>query len=215
MKLTKISVYRLILEKTCGCKAEREYSDPQYKTPIADGEFTSCDKHKGNKLLAEFAGEMMLESLDKEAESAGKTFVAPNPYRPVVEGDSGGVMAVGAESVQTMGAIPQGAIPQARAPQHGPRRNPLEITKVAMDRPVGSHTTRVAGPSVASLTTAAPEIVKGEDGIEFNAEIGVEVEENPRVTEFIAGALGGLEDDLDAQDSRLAGIPQSMINRGE
>src|SRR5574337_1534666 len=115
MKLTKISIHRLILEKGCGCSATREYEDSRYTKPLADGKFTPCDKHKSQKAIVEFAGEMLLEALDKEAETVGKQ--AFMPVRPAIEGD-GGVQAVGAESVQRMGV---------NLPKMRERRDPLEV----------------------------------------------------------------------------------------
>ena len=61
MKVTKTSVHRLTIEKTCGCQATREYQDVRYAKPLAEGVFTPCEKHEKNKLVSEFAGEMLLE----------------------------------------------------------------------------------------------------------------------------------------------------------
>src|SRR5271170_3431075 len=98
MKVTRTSVHRLTIEKTCGCQATREYEDVRYAKPLGEGVFTPCEKHEKNKLVAEFAGEMLLEALDKEAETAGKTFTAERVATPTsLSGTSG-------ESVQSMGA---------------------------------------------------------------------------------------------------------------
>src|ERR1035437_10559081 len=102
MKVTRTSVHRLTIEKTCGCQATREFSDPSYAKPIGDSLFTACPKH-GKGVIAEFAGEMLIEALEKEAETAGRTLYAPQ--RQVAEGDNAGVQATAEAggSVQAMG----------------------------------------------------------------------------------------------------------------
>src|SRR5882724_8833909 len=99
MKVTKTSVHRLTVEKTCGCQATREYEDSRYTKPIGEGVFTACDKHEKNKLVSEFAGEMLLEALDKEAESAGKT-----PAVTYRESSPTSLSGTTGESVSSMGA---------------------------------------------------------------------------------------------------------------
>src|SRR5271154_5724438 len=97
MEVTKTSIHRLSIKKTCGCQAIREYADVRYVKPLGDGVFTACEKHEKNKLVAEFAGEVLLEALDKEALTAGK---AVSTFRESATALSGTV----GESVTSMGA---------------------------------------------------------------------------------------------------------------
>jgi hypothetical protein len=111
MKVTKTSVHRLTIEKTCGCQATREYEDVRYTKPTGEGVFTACMKHNKGA-VAEFAGEMLLEALDKEAESAGKAPVA----------------AAHTETVTSLSGTSGGSVTSMGAPNVKPRekRNPLE-----------------------------------------------------------------------------------------
>src|SRR5271168_34498 len=99
MKVTKTSVHRLTIEKGCGCKATREYEDVRYTKPLGEAFFIACEKHKLKKDFAEFAGEMLIEALDKEAETAGKTVSVIRESTPTsLQGTSG-------ESIQSMGTV--------------------------------------------------------------------------------------------------------------
>ena len=193
MKVTKTSVHRLTVEKTCGCQATREYEDHRYAKPLGDGQFTPCDKHRAQKAVVEFAGEMLLESLDKEAETIAKApdVVARRPN--VAEGDSGGVQATG-ESVQAMG---MNMPPKVRSE----RRGPLAITT----------RTRPADPKLAHLNTAAAE--PDDASITITGDIDT-VAKDPRLSSLIEDALGG-DPALDAQDMKDAGIPQKALQQEE
>jgi hypothetical protein len=207
MKVTKTNVFRLTIEKACGCQATREYEDGRYTKPLVDGKFTPCDKH-GRGAIAEFAGEMLVEALDKEAETAGKQHFSP--MREIEEGDTGGVSASG-ESVQRLGVsnLPKrntdGSPLQRRA-----KRDPLSITSVSIDRSdqkLPQHSPVDTGAlQVASIDTG--------DGITMTGDIDT-VPEDPRLTGIMADELGGLEDALDEFDMKDAGVPRSVLNQAK
>ena len=199
MKVTKTTIYRLSVEKSCGCKAAREYEDARYTKPVPvdpGSVFEPCVKH-GKGAIAEFAGEMLVEALDKEAETAGKATYAPL-QRPVEPGDSAGVTAV-AESAQAMGVT--------NLPSNRPKRDPTTITHVSVDRP--SATRKAAAGAIA------PSVPADEAGIEISTEIGVEAPEDPNLSVYMEDALGGLGGVLDTDDARLQGVPQKYLQEGE
>src|SRR5271163_4811354 len=121
MKVTRTSVHRLTIEKTCGCQATREYEDIRYTKPNGDGVFTACSKHSKGA-IAEFAGEMLIEALDKEAETAGSR-VQTTISREV----STAIAGTSGEAVTSLGAP---VIPKSRE-----KRDPLAPRVGRFDRP--------------------------------------------------------------------------------
>jgi hypothetical protein len=198
MKVTKTSVHRLTIEKGCGCKATREYEDIRYTKPIGEGVFTACEKHEKMKQLAEFAGEMLIESLDKEAEIAGKT--------PVVVGRESvptSLSGTSGESVQSMGAP---VMPKTRE-----KRDPLAPRTARYDRP------DVHKPSNTNLTgslitadVSDEELV--EEGITITGDIDG-VPQDPNVDAALAKGLQSMEDIFDAEDTKSGGVSTTLIER--
>lgn len=201
MKVTKTNIHRLTIEKTCGCQATREYEDPRYSKPLAEGKFVACAKHNKG-VIAEFAGEMLIEALDKEAETAGKQYFSP--HRQVEEGDTAGVTAQG-ESVQAMGV--SGLPKRNNVEIPGRKRDPLAITKVSVDR--GETRTSRTASDTGALQLAD---VDAGDGITMTGDIDT-VEEDPRLTGLMAEGLGEIEDALDEMDMKDAGVPRSVLNK--
>lgn len=208
MKVTKSSVHRLAIEKACGCKATREYEDLRYTKPLGEASFAACEKHEKNKAFAEFAGEMLIESLDKEAETAGKnTFVSS---RQVEEGDTGGLVATAEAggSVQRMGVT----MPKRREP-----RDPLERKNSHMSVPQGgparpSNTT----PNTGNLNIAQPltDEELAEAGITMDGDIeGAPVD--ARVDAELRKGLAAMGDILDAEDAHEQGVPLHMLRDAE
>jgi hypothetical protein len=205
MKLTKTTINRLMLEKGCGCNAVREYEDQRYTKPLAEGKFTPCDKHKTQKAIVEFAGEMLLESLDKEAETAGKSIVA-SPFRPVTDEGGGGIVATG-ESQEIMSGINLPKRNNDGSPMQRQKRDPMQITKVSVDRP---DQVRHKAPDTGNLNVAVAEEVG--DGITISGDIDT-VAEDPRLSGFVADGLGEIEDALDEYDMKDAGVPRNVLNQ--
>lgn len=197
MKVTKTSVHRLTIEKTCGCQATREYEDMRYTKPVAEGTFTACPKHNKG-VVAEFAGEMLIEALDKEAIDAGKA----NTYAPLrtgaVEGDSGGVQAPGAEKVQTMGI---------NMPKMRDKRDPLETKTRSRQAPTGP---RPQNPGTGNLNVASVEDLTEEEmaeaGITMTGDIDG-VAADSRIDSLVEDAFEGDGGFLDAQDAKSQGVP--------
>jgi hypothetical protein len=192
VKVTKTNVQRLTVELSCGCKAVREYQDPQFKEPIAEAVYSPCERHKEKPDAAEMAEMLLVETLEKEAENAGKTYA---PFRaPIEDGDTAGVTATG-ESVARMGVT------------NLPKRDPTKIKQLV--RPVdnsprnpaaraAAKKTAAAAPSLATvLNTAGEEVEDG--GIQID-----EQPEDPRITDLTESALlPDLEDDPDSSSGVL------------
>src|SRR5271170_4785980 len=198
MKVTKTSVHRLTVEKTCGCTATREFADVRYAKPIAEGVFTPCEKHEKNKLVSEFAGEMLIEALDKEAESAGKTVVTHRESATALSGTSG-------ESVTSMGAP---NIPKTRE-----KRNPLEAKNARFERPDAKRPSNTAygNLNVADQDDISPEELEAE-GITMSGSID-DVPEDPRATAVIQRDLNQIEDILDDDDVKSSGVSKTLVDR--
>lgn len=142
MKVTRTSVHRLTITKGCGCQATREYEDIRYTKPVSiEAVFVACEKHDKNKAFAEFAGEMLIEALDKEAETAGKAPQLRDAIPTTLQGTSG-------ESVQSMGI----------APKIREKRDPLAPKLAQINRPDAR---KLSNTQFTNLNTA--EAVSDED----------------------------------------------------
>ena len=208
MKVTKTTIYRLEVERDCGCKGVKDYEDGRYQKGMSDGVTVLCEKHsKKSEDAQEILQEMILDTLTMQAEQAGKQFYAPM-QRQVAEGDTGGLVATG-ESVQAMGAhMPK--------PMTGPRRDPTEVKQIAVDRPTVRTKTAGAAGNMGNLVIAgAGEVIEGEDGIEISNETGVEATEDENLSGYLDDALNGLSDVLDQQDAKMQGVPQKYIQEGQ
>jgi hypothetical protein len=200
MKVTRTSVHRLTIEKTCGCQATREYEDIRYTKPTGDGVFTACVKHNKGA-VAEFAGEMLIEALDKEAETAGKTAVGvPRGEVPTgLAGTTGG-------SVTSLGAP---VIPKTREKQ-----DPLKARTAHFDRPdmhKPSNTNLTGNLNVAEHDDISPEELEAE-GITMDGSIDG-VAEDPNVDAAMHRDMSKIDEILDEDDMRTSGVSQTLINR--
>lgn len=197
MKVTKTSVHRLTIEKTCGCQATREYEDVRYTKPISSGVFTACEKHEKNKMIAEFAGEMLIEALDKEAESAGKSpVVAHREAATSLSGTSG-------ESVVSMGA--------PNMPKTREKRDPLAPKQAKFDRPDARRPGNTQYETVAEQEDLSPEELEAE-GITMNGSID-DVPEDHNATAAMQRSLDQLGDILDEDDVKTGGVSKTLIDR--
>lgn len=197
MKVTKTSIHRLTVEKTCGCQATREYTDAHYAKPLAEGVFTPCEKHEKNKLVAEFAGEMMLEALDKEAETAGKTAVVLREPTPTALSGTTGA------SVQSMGAP---SVPKIRD-----KVDPLKPHTARVERPDAR---RPQNTAYGNLNVAAQDLTDEEmeeAGITITGDIDG-VAPDPRIDAALNTGLKQLEDVFDNEDAKSGGVSQRLID---
>jgi len=203
MKITKTSVHRLTIEKTCGCQATREYEDVRYTKPIAEAQFSACPKHNKGP-VAEFAADMLIEALDKEAETAGKTaFVS---FRQVAEGDTGGLVATAevGGSVQAMGVN----MPKRREP-----RDPLKQSTLIRPAPTGPRPQNTGNLNMAHAEDLTPEELE-EAGITMTGDIDG-VPADPNVDDAVTTGLSEMSDYLDAQDAKEQGVPLRVLNAAE
>lgn len=205
MKVTKTSVHRLTIEKGCGCKATREYEDVRYTKPLGEATFIACDKHKLKKDFAEFAGEMLIEALDKEAETAGKnTFV--QSHRQVAEGDNAGVQATSEAggSVQAMG--------MTMPPKIREKRDPLASKTATVNRDAGRLPQNRDLHPTGNLNTAGYEVDLEKEGITMDHNID-DVEADPRVDAVMQSELRQLEEIFDDEDQGAQGVPASALRQ--
>ncbi len=201
MKVTKISVYRLEVERDCGCKGIREYEDPRYQKAANEGETILCEKHSTKSADAqEILREMLLDALTMPAEQAGKTYVSPN-FRTVDNEIGGGIVATG-ESQEVITGISLPKRPQTS----GPRRDPLSVTHVQMDRPQRS--TMKTNSDVDTRNLNLAEV--GSNDVEISGEIGVEVPEDPNLSAYLDDTMGGLGDMLDQDDAKIQGTTKYL-----
>jgi hypothetical protein len=197
MKVSKTSVHRLTIEKTCGCQATREYEDTRYTKPLAEGVFIACLKHNKGA-IAEFAGEMLIEALDKEALEAGKTVVATRAETQTsLSGTTGG-------SVTSMGTV--NVKPREKV-------DPLKPRTARFERPDLRHpqNTNFGNLNVAQHDDISEEELEAE-GITMNGSID-DVPEDPKATAALNSDLDQIEDLLDGDDIREGGVSQTLINR--
>jgi hypothetical protein len=195
MKVTKTSVHRLTIEKTCGCQATREYEDARYTKPIGEGTVTACVKHNKGA-VAEFAMEMLLEALDKEAETAGKNVVAVRESATTMSGTSGG-------SVTSMGA--------PNVPKSREKRDPLSPRTASFDRPnLNLPQNPFGNLNVAQGDLTDDEI--NEAGITMTGDIDG-VAQDPRVDAALGEGIKLLEDVFDDEDVKAGGVDRTLINR--
>jgi hypothetical protein len=208
MKVTKTNVFRLEIERDCGCKATREYEDARYQKGNGEGTTTLCDKHASKSEDAqEILREMILDNLGMQAELAGKQYA---PLRQdIEEGDTGGVTAQG-ETVQRMGVNMPKRPDQTTA--NKPRRDPSTITQLSVDRADSRfpRTAAAAAPG-GNLNLAAVD----DSDITMDGSIET-VPEDPRLSGLIAGELEGeIEAALDEKDMELNGVPRSALNQAK
>ena len=202
LKITKTSVHRFGIERECGCKAVREFEDARYQKSLNDGQTFLCEKHESKSPDAqEMAREFLIDTLSMRAEMEGKQY-APM-HRDVEPGDSAGVVAVG-ESVQAMGAtnLPKRNPDTLRT---RPKRDPLSVTHVSVDRTDQRLPQRTAADTVTADVDAG-------DGISITGDIET-VPEDPNLSGAVVDGLGDIEDALDEADMKDAGVPRSALNQ--
>lgn len=198
MKVTRTSVHRLTVEKGCGCAATREFAEARYTKPLGEGVFTACEKHEKNKALAEFAGEMLLEALEKEAEIAGKTVSVSRESATAIAGTTG-------ESVTSLGAP---LVPKSRE-----KRDPLTVRAARFERPDLHKPSNL--PLTGHLNVAHEDISPEEleaEGITMDGSIDG-VPEDPRVDAQLHHDMSRIDEVLDEDDMKAGGVSQTLINR--
>ena len=204
MKVIKTNVYRLEIERECGCKASGEYEDPRYLKIRGATATSLCTKHQAKSADAqEILEEMLLDALTMQAELASKQYAPMR--REVDEGDSGGVVAVG-ESVQAMGATNLPKRSADGSPRTRPKKDPMTITQVSVDRSDQRPLTRTAATAVSATEMG--------DGITITGDIIDPVAEDPALSGLVVSEIeGAIEEEMDAEDMKLGGVPRSALNQ--
>jgi hypothetical protein len=124
MKVTKTAVYRITTSMACGCAAQQEFEDADYKKPIGKAPaFAACKKHKEQPGV-DLVEMVLTERVTEEAENHVSAPVAPvSPTREntsaVVDSDGNLVMKVpvqkrpGGAIVRASGAMATTGAPNA------------------------------------------------------------------------------------------------------
>jgi hypothetical protein len=220
MKVEKTVVYRVTVERECGCTAVKEFKDPQYKEAITEAGYEPCKKHKANKDLVDMMGMILKEDVQREAESSARPAYAP--MRPVAgqptsldgsTGESVTSIPIDRSKLPRAVAAPAAAGAGANVPPatQGPRRDPTQVRTVNRDHasmgrrgassgraPVTAvTTTNPAGarPARRAQTVQVGEVELQTPGMDIDIDMDG-VPEDPRVTALAENALlPDLEDD--------------------
>lgn len=76
MKVYKGMMYRIIVERACGCRAQQEFKDDVMREPDGEPTYKPCVKHKRGQ-IGEIIQEILFEVILKEAdEHRAKTNIA-------------------------------------------------------------------------------------------------------------------------------------------
>lgn len=192
MKVSKLTIHRLSVDMSCGCRMYAEFEDTQCKNPIGsnphpdeespliDKIFKACEKHAQDASLAmlEF---IIGERLDEAIEDAqNNPATSQHAYTPpgIREGDTGGVVAVGGNIQSVMKVV-----------------KPVSVRERPQQPP--SIKTRQRSLEELARVGAAPNHSQGQGSL---ADIQMEdVEEDLRYTPHIEEVL----DHLDPQENGL------------
>jgi hypothetical protein len=214
MKVYIGTMYRIIIERKCGCRAAQEFKDAIMKDPDGEPNYKPCDKHKKGA-AGEIIEDLMFEVLENKAEEhrskstiaiaeANAEKRAGNGSAPVSEGATSETRtpvrvaapktaaAPGAAPVSS--AAPSGNVPNQPRPQVGVRAaNLVGGSKSGLRRAVAPTRQTVA----AKVAAQAPQTVQTGD-IQTDP-----VAEDPRVTAILVddpegGLLGAFGDESEA-----------------
>jgi hypothetical protein len=212
MKVEKTSVHRLSVERECGCRAVREFKDPQYKDAIAEAIYSPCKKHKAKPELQDMMAMIMIEDVNREAEtlSAVPVHLHPIPVATTttLDGSSGEtVTSIPISRPRPRVQIaPAGGGGGAPVSQNGPRRDPTQVRTINRDHNVGRRAASSGRTPVTGVTVTNPAGARRPNTVQVG-EVELEtpgmdildmdgVPEDPRVTQLAESALlPDLEDD--------------------
>jgi hypothetical protein len=212
MKVEKTNVHRLSVERECGCKAVREFSDPQYKEAIAEASYAPCKKHKAKPDLQEMMQMIMTEDVNREAEN--QTAAASHPRHPIptattttLDGSSGEtVTSIPISRPRPRVQVAPAGGGGAPASQSGPRRDPTQVRTINRDHNVGRRAAVTGRTPVTGVTVTNPAGPRRPNTVQVG-EVELEtpgmdildmdgVAEDPRITRLAEDALlPDLEDD--------------------
>lgn len=200
MKVSKSTIYKLEIERPCGCKIAGDYEDAAYKKVRGTASFTACAKHAEDASLVE---ELLREVLEKEAAEAK----APEPLAPAVHprtvAHQQAAAAPGAQppadgppgrTVRTAGS--NGSAGQERQNRNGygtptiSRGGAATGSNRPSPKPSGQSPFRRADPNAKLSPAAASAVAKTASApaaVALDFELGAEAPEDPRLTRVIEG----------------------------
>ncbi len=161
MKVFVGTMYRIVVERKCGCRAMQEYLDDLLKQPDGEPTYKPCAKHKRGT-MSEVVKELMLEVLEQRAEEQhSKAVIAvaeANADRatagpaPVGEGATSETRT----PIKAGNAVPRpAAAPAAGATPVAARPAPPKVRRVNLTAGSGGGVRRVATPASAATAVAA------------------------------------------------------------
>lgn len=179
MKVYVGTMYRIIVERKCGCRAAQEFKDSAMKEPDGDPTYKPCTKHKRGA-MSEVVQEFMLEVLENKAE----------------EHRSKTVIAI-AEANATRTDVPAPPVGEGSASE---THVPLKVGGKVVQRPTkaGVGVRRSVQPAsvadvVTSHKTAAAAITTGNSiDAELAGSGSPAAAEDARITKHLVDASGGL-----------------------
>lgn len=212
MQVTKTTIYKLEIERPCGCKIAGDYEDDAYKKARGTALFTACEKHAEDASLVE---ELLREVLEKEA----KDSKSPDPPAPVIHPRTAAMAARAEVAPAATTATPAGTAPVATAATAPARtlrtsgsngtagreqqqnRNGYGSPKISgggpgshrpEPKPTGQSPFRRADPNAGLSPAAAAKIAKtaaapaAAGGLEIDID-GDQAPEDPRLTRVLEG----------------------------
>jgi hypothetical protein len=206
MKVYVGTMYRIIVERKCGCRAAQEFKDEFMKEPDGEPTYKPCAKHQRGH-MKEIIQEFMFEVLENKAEehrSQANIAIAEANASRVTEAPVGeGATAETHAPIKIAGVTKKPAVvtaaPSGNVPNQ-PRPNPV-VRKANLAAGSRSGLRRATVPARASEVIAAKQAAVPEAGPVEAGDIQMEpVEEDPRVTKILVddpdgGLLGAHEDE--------------------
>jgi hypothetical protein len=206
MKAYVGTMYRIIIEKKCGCRATQEFKDAVMKEPDGEPTYKACDKHKKGQ-AGEIIQELMFEVLESKAEE--------HRSKASIEIAEQNAVRRGAAAATPVG---EGAVAETRTPVRIAGTSPKPAPTAAPSGSVPNQTrplvkvreANLSGGSKSGLRRAAPatrQSVVAKIAADRPVEAGDlqidPVSEDPRVTAILVddptgGLLGAHDDESEA-----------------
>ena len=184
MKVYIGTMYRIIVEKKCGCRSSQEFKDAIMKEPDGEPTFKPCAKHK-RKAVGEIIQELMLEVLESRAEEhRSKSLIA------IAESNATSRPETSAEPAP----VSEGAVSETRIPIKVGGKVVQTGSKPTTQRPA---VRRTAQPTVRTTPAAvAAKTAASNAGSSIDAELAGDTSpaagEDSRITKNLVDAPGGL-----------------------
>lgn len=207
MNVTKSIIYKLEIERDCGCKVAGDYEDAAYKKPRGTSIFTPCEKHKDAAGI-ELIEEMLREFLDKEARDA-KAPEVMHPRTAALRTDATPEDAETANLPASRTLRTAGSSGTAGREQHRPASAPPRAATGGIHRPSTSKQAGKSSPFRISDPNAnlSPQALARVAGVSASQDIDLQMmdlepaAEDRRVTNVLneLNVFGG-DDDEDGED---------------